>query len=56
MSGVQSSDEQWRFWTAVRAEMRATWWGRQRDRQQAGAELRTGVGRLLLALALLLGG
>ena len=27
---MQSSGEQWRFWAAVRAEMRATWWGRWR--------------------------
>ena len=27
---MQSNVEQWRFWTAVRAEMRATWWGRWR--------------------------
>ena len=25
---MQSNGEQWRFWDAVRAEMRATWWGR----------------------------
>ena len=27
---MQNNGEQWRFWTAVRAEMRATWWGRRR--------------------------
>ena len=27
---MQSNGEQWRFWAAVRAEMRATWWGRWR--------------------------
>ena len=29
---MQSNSERWRFWTAVRAEMRATWWGRWRWR------------------------